>query len=207
MNTESISIKNICQERQMSNIQPNLTENQPWPSQATLVVAHGQICDEFGRLENLRSSLLTSIPGVTVLLSGASIFLGDKSTPTVQHFISVLGVLGMFSILGLYYREVEYEMENVSLVHQLNIYERILQIPNTLYISSPRMTHKVLKKEYATILLYGSSFTAWFCVATWFVLPAPSAIIIAPFVLLGILLVQLQLRNSKISSLPQLQAI
>ena len=123
----------------MSSNPQNLTENQAWPSQATILAAHGRICDEFGRLEQLRSSLLTSIPGVTALLSGASIFLGvTHSDPLLTHFISVLGVLGMFTCLGLYYREVEYEVEKISLEEQLTTYEKNLKIPNTLYTPIPR---------------------------------------------------------------------
>ena len=198
----------------MSDNPQHLTGNQLWPSQETILAAHGRICDEFGRLEQLRSSLLTSIPGVTALLSGASIFLGvTNSIPQLTHFISVLGVLGMFTSLGLYYREVEYEVEKISLEHQLTFYEGMLRIPNTLYTPAPRRTTpKFLKKEHSAILLYGSSFTAWYCVATWFILPAlpgtnlSLALILVPFVMLGIMFAMREIRNTRISStLPQVQ--
>lgn len=199
----------------MSNSPQHMTGNQPWPSQDIILAAHGRICDEFGRLEQLRSSLLTSIPGVTALLSGASIFLGvTNSNPQLTHFISVLGVLGMFTSLGLYYREVEYEVEKISLEYQLTFYESMLRIPNTLYTPPPRITNRILKKEHSAILLYGSSFTAWYCVATWFVLKQPSfvfdlswALTLVPFVMLGIVLVMWQIRNTRISLLPQLQQL
>jgi hypothetical protein len=194
----------------MSSISQNLTENQPWPSQDTILAAHGRICDEYGRLEQLRSSLLTSIPGVTALLSGASIFIGvANSNPQLTHFLSVLGVLGMFTCLGLYYREVEYEVEIISLEDQLTTYEKKLKIANTLYTSTPRSPHKLLKKEHSAILLYSSSFTAWYCVATWFILPdfpgtkLSWALILVPFVMLGIVFAMWEIRHTRISSLPQ----
>ena len=194
----------------MSSNPQNLTENQAWPSQDTILAAHGRICDEFGRLEQLRSSLLTSIPGVTALLSGASIFLGvTHSDPQLTHFISVLGVLGMFTCLGLYYREVEYEVEKISLEEQLTTYEKNLKIPNTLYTPTPSSPHKLLKKEHSAILLYSSSFTAWYCVATWFILPdfpgtqLSWALILVPFVMLGIVFAMWEIRHTRLSSSPQ----
>lgn len=196
----------------MSDNPQNPTGSDPWPSQDTILAAHGRICDEYGRVEQLRSSLLTSIPGVTALLSGASIFLGvTNSNPQLTHFISVLGVLGMFTCLGLYYREVEYEVEILSLEDQLTTYESKLQIPSTLYVPSPRIPHKILKKEHSAILLYSSSFTAWYCVATWFILPdfpgtqLSLALILVPFVLLGIVFAMWEIRHTRLSTFGKVQ--
>jgi hypothetical protein len=193
----------------MSSNPQNLTERHAWPSQDAFLAAHGRICDEFGRLEQLRSSLLTSIPGITALLSGASIFLGvTHSVPQLTHFISVLGVLGMFTCLGLYYREVEYEIEKISLEDQLTTYEKDLKIPNTLYTPTPGSPHKLLRKEHSAILLYSSSFTAWYCVATWFILPdfldtqLSWALILVPFVMLGIVFAMWEIRHTRITSSP-----
>src|SRR5690349_14926731 len=187
----------------MSNLSQQLTGDRPLPSQDALLAAHGRISDEYGRLEQQRSTQLASVPGATVLLGGASVFLGATSTSAAfTHFVLALGFLGMFATFGLYFREVELESESNSVVKQLLIYERSLQLPHTIF--SPHSSHKFVNKANSAILIYASSFTAWFCVATWFVLPG-LAIILAIFVLIVIMLVQRLIREVRRSSLQQPQ--
>jgi len=170
--------------------------NVPQQQQDALLAAHGRICDEYGRLEQLRSTQLTSVPSATILLGGASVFLGaTSSSAAFTHFVLALGFLGMFATFGLYFREVELESESNSVVNQLMTYERLLEIPNT--IVSVRNTHRFLNRENSSILIYASSFTAWFCVATWFILPG-IAIIIAIFVLIVIFAVQRLIRDMRL---------
>ena len=170
-----------------------------------LLAAHGRICDEYGRLEQLRSTQLTSVPSATVLLGGASVFLGAMSSSgAFTHFVLALGILGMFATFGLYFREVELEFESNSVVRQLMTYEQLLEIPNT--IVSARNTHRFFNRENASLLIYASSFTAWFCVATWFVLPG-IAIFIAIFVLIAILVVQRVIRDMRLQQVRQQERV
>jgi hypothetical protein len=185
----------------MSTISPQ-TRDQPLPSSDALLAAHGRICDEYGRLEQLRSTQLASVPAATALLGGASIFLGTAPKPTMfTNFVLALGLLGMFTTFGLYFREEEMEVESDDVASQGRSYEDLLKIPGTIF--TPSNKHKVFNKKNASILIYASSFTAWFCVATWFVLPG-LAIILAPFVLLVIGGVQWLLREARLSLSPQM---
>ncbi len=170
--------------------------NVPQQQQAALLAAHGRICDEYGRLEQMRSMQLTSVPSATVLLGGASVFLGATSSSALfTHFVLALGFLGMFATFGLYFREVELECESNNVIRQLMTYEQLLGIPDT--IVSARNSHRFLNRENSATLIYASSFTAWFCVATWFVLPG-IAIFIAIFVLVAILVVQRVIRGIRL---------
>ena len=173
----------------------------PQQQQEKLLAAHGRICDEYGRLEQLRATQLSSVPSATVLLGGASVFLGAMSSSgAFRSFVLALGILGMFATFALYFREVELEFESNSVIQQLMTYERLLEIPNT--IVSARNTHRFLNRENSAILIYASSFTAWFCVATWFVLPG-IAIFIAIFVLIAILVVQRVIRDIRLQQARQ----
>ena len=168
----------------------------PQQQRDVLLAAHGRICDEYGRLEELRSTQLTSVPSATVLLGGASVFLGAMSSSgAFRSFVLALGFLGMFATFALYFREVELECESNSVVQQLMTYEGLLGIPNT--IVSARNTHRFFNRENASILIYASSFTAWFCVATWFILPG-IAIFLAIFVLVAVLVVQRVIRDIRL---------
>ena len=101
--------------------------------------------------------------------------------------------------------------EKISLEEQLTTYEKDLKIPNTLYTPIPSSLHKLLKKEHSAILLYSSSFTAWYCVATWFILPdfpgtqLSWALILVPFVMLGIVFAMWEIRHTRLSSSPPAQ--
>jgi hypothetical protein len=160
--------------------------------QDTYSTIHGRIFDEFGRLEQQRSTQLTSVPAGSGVLGSAGILFGATAhAPAFTNFLLVLGIFGMMTTFGLYLVELQWENKLILVSHQLTEYEQLLQIPRTVF--SPQ-GQGLLKKDIAALLIYGGSFTTWFCVATWFILPG-LAIILAFFVLIVILVVQRQLRR------------
>ncbi len=195
----------------MSKFTQQLSSEHPLPSPDALIAIHGQICDEFGRLEQLRSTQLASVPAATVLLGGASVFIGTLgATPksnmftAFTNFVLALGILGMFTTFGLYFREVEMEVESDDVASQGRNYEDFLKIPNTIF-SHPN-AHKVFNKTNSALLIYASSFTAWFCVATWFVFKGVAIFLALP-VLVVIMLVQERVHKAWLIRRPQLQQL
>ncbi len=189
----------------MSKFPQPLTDGQLLASPDVLLAAHGRICDEYGRLEQLRASQLATVPAATVLLGGASVLFGTTSTgtpTTFTNFVLALGILGMFTTFGLYFREVEMEVESDDVAKQGISYENKLKIQATIF-SHPH-AHKVFNKKNSALLIYASSFTAWFCVATWFYFKGVAIFLAIP-VLLAIMFVEWLVHEARLSVSPQVQ--
>ena len=179
----------------MSNI-PQQSGDRPLLTQEALFEVHKRLCDEYERVESQRSTQLTSLPSATVLLGGASVFLGATNSSSVfPSFVLALGFLGMFATFGLFFHELELEIESKDIFAQLMICESSLHIPGD--IVSPHQSHKIINQETAALLIYASSFTLWFCVATWFVLPRID-IFVAIVVLVVIFFVFRRMRQIRI---------
>ena len=165
----------------------------PLVSPDQLLTIHGRICDEFGRLEGIRQNMLGTVPSFTIIIGAASVFTGAiTKSPVIQHFLVAIGILGMFTAFALYFRELLLNHEIDVLAANGRAYQDLLHIPETMF--APAGRHKLLSNTVSTTLIYTGSFTAWFCVATWFILPG-SAIFFAIGVLIVVFVLYWRLRR------------
>jgi flagellar biogenesis protein FliO len=125
----------------------------------------------------------------TSFLGTASVFAGVIAKNSLfDHFLTVVGVLGMFATFALFFREARLNSETNRLIKQGQLYEQMMQIPSTMF-SQDRWG------ELSTLLIYSGAF----CVGTWFVLtPGFSLILAFPVFVITYLLKRL-IRNRILS--------
>jgi len=127
-----------------------------------ITTIYGNLCDEFGRVENSRQGMLQYVFAVTSLLGTASVFAGSITKNNVfDNFLTAVGVLGMISIFALFIREVQLNIELDHLVEHGKNYEQQMGVISTMFYRSKLSAP-------STALIYSGAITGWFCVATWF---------------------------------------
>jgi hypothetical protein len=142
-------------------------------SSADITSIYGNICSEFGRVEQSRQGMLQYVFAVTSLLGTASVFAGAITNNSVfQNFLTAVGVLGMISIFALFIREVQLNIELDRLVDNGKLYEQKMRV-------DPTMFHRSRLSAPSTALIYSAAIDGWFCVATWFAFPPGIALILA----------------------------
>ena len=122
---------------------------------------------QFENLMSRRFQLLTLVPGSTVASFAITLFSDPAKTPSLQHLIFPLGLIGICFLIGLFMAVRISFREGHILDHHIQSLE------GSLWQTPKKMPHEdsLFNQKIMASLLFSVSLAGWVCVALWFVVP------------------------------------